>query len=288
MKTMPRTLAALAAGLLGVLLAAVASASEGPEMTQLRPPIDRHDVASLQRGAKLFVNYCVGCHGAQHMRYNRLATDLGLDEKQVTENLIFRGALAKDAYVTDKFGDTMRTAMDRADAKEAFGVVPPDLSVEARVRGREWLYAYLKGYYRDEKTATGWNNLVFPNVAMPNVLWEIGGQNKLTVREFPTHEAARSEFVQVHRVGSLETLHAKADGKETKKYVLRVVEPDKPGTMTAQDYDVAVSDIVNYMEYMAEPGKGERIQVGIKVLIFLSVLFALAYWTKREYWKDVH
>ncbi|MEO7761114.1 MAG: cytochrome c1, partial [Casimicrobiaceae bacterium] len=164
---LPRLLTTIVAGF---LLNTFALASEGPEMTPQHPPVDRHDQASLQRGAKLFVNYCIGCHGAQHMRYNRLARDLGLTEKQVTENLIFRGTLAKDGYVTDKVGETMRTAMDRAEAKEAFGVVPPDLSVESRVRGTDWLYAYLRGYYRDDKTATGWNNLVFPNVAMPNVL----------------------------------------------------------------------------------------------------------------------
>src|SRR6476469_3101403 len=222
MKTMlPRILTSIAAG---VLFAVGAHASEGPEMTPQRPPIDRHDVASLQRGAKLFVNYCIGCHGAQHMRYNRLAADLHLTEKQVTDNLIFRGTTAKDGYVSDKIGDTMRTAMDRADSKEAFGVIPPDLSVEARVRGTEWLYAYLRGYYRDDKTATGWNNLVFPNVAMPNVLWEMGGQNKLVVHEFPSEGAARAEFVQVHAVGTLETVHPRdAEGKETgeQRFVLR-------------------------------------------------------------------
>ena len=285
MTMLPRILTTIAAGL---LMIAGAHASEGPEMTQQRPPIDRHDVASLQRGAKLFLNYCVGCHGAQHMRYNRLGADLGLTEKQVAENLIFRGTMSKDGYVTDKVGDTIRTAMDRADAKEAFGVVPPDLSVEARVRGIEWLYAYLRGYYRDEKSATGWNNLVFPNVAMPNVLWEIGGQNKLTVREFTTKEQASAEFVATHRVASLEYVHPEGGAKGANKYVMRIVEPDKAGTMSAVDYDNAVADIVNYLDYMAEPARGERIQVGIKVLIFLALLFTLAYWTKREYWKDVH
>ena len=295
MTMQPRIFRTIAAGLVSTalsaaLFASVAHAAEGPEMTEQRPPIDRHDVASLQRGAKLFVNYCVGCHGAQHMRYNRIAADLALTEKQVADNLIFRGTLAKDGYVTDKVGETMKTAMDRADAKEAFGVIPPDLSVEARVRGTEWLYAYLRGYYRDDKTATGWNNLVFPNVAMPNVPWEIGGQNKLTVHEFPNKEQAISEFVAIHRVASLESSgHAEGgEGKAEPKYVIRVVEPDTPGTMTAQDYDIAVADIVNYLDYMAEPAKGERIQVGIKVLIFLALLFVLAYWTKREYWKDVH
>jgi len=276
--------------LAGLLLPAAVLANEGAEMTVQRPPLDRHDVASLQRGAKLFVNYCMGCHGAQHMRFNRMVDDLRLSDKQITDNLIFRGTVAKDGtYVTDKIGDTMRTAMDRADAKDAFGVVPPDLSVEARVRGTEWLYAYLRGYYRDEKSATGWNNLVFPNVAMPNVLWELSGQNKLTTKEFPTIEQAKGEFVQVHRVGSLETVHPpEGSADHAVKYVLRVVEPDKPGSMSSQDFDTAVIDIVNYLDYIAEPAKEERIKVGIKVLIFLAILFVFAYWTKREYWRDVH
>ena len=184
----------------------------------------------------------------------------------------------------------MRTAMDRNEAKDAFGVIPPDLSVEARVRGVDWLYAYLRGYYRDDKSPTGWNNLVFPNVAMPNVLWEIGGQNKLTVHEIESADQAKAEFVATRRVASLETIHPTEEGKgkTAKRYVLRIVEPDKPGTMLPQDYDIAVADIVNYLEYMAEPAKTDRIQVGIKVLIFLAAMFALAYWTKREYWSDVH
>lgn len=270
------------------LLIASFAHAEGPEMTEQNAPIDRHDVASLQRGARLFVNYCLGCHSAQYMRYNRLQADLGLTEKQVTENLIFRGTLARDGYVTDKVGETMRTAMDRADAKAIFGVAPPDLSVEARVRTPDWLYTYLRGYYRDEKSATGWNNLAFPNVAMPDVLWELGGQNKLTVREFDNHDEARGAFVQTHAVGSLETVHAKKDGKDTVKYVLKYITPDKPGKLSVRDYDAAVTDIVNYLDYMAEPNKNERIQLWIKVLIFLGILFAFAYLTKREYWKDVH
>jgi ubiquinol-cytochrome c reductase cytochrome c1 subunit len=284
MNMLRKTLTIVAAGL---LIAALAHA-EGPQMTAQIAPIDRHDVASLQRGVRLFVNYCLGCHSAQHMRYNRLQSDLGLSEKQVAENLIFRGALAKDGYVTDKVGESMKTSMDRADAKAIFGVAPPDLSVEARVRGTDWLYAYLRGYYRDEKSATGWNNLAFPSVAMPHVLWELGGQSKLAVREFDNHEEAKGAFVQTHVVGSLEAIHTKKDGKEMVKYVLKTIEPDKPGKLSVHDYDVAVADLVNYLDYMAEPVKNERIQLGIKVLIFLAILFVFAYWTKREYWKDVH
>lgn len=285
MNMLRKSLTTVAAGL---LFAAFAHANTGPEMTAEVAPIDRHDVASLQRGAKMFVNYCLGCHSAQHMRYNRLVTDLGLTEAQIAENLIFRGVVTKDGYTTDKVGETMKTTMDRADAKATFGVAPPDLSVEARVRGADWLYAYFRGYYRDEKSATGWNNLAFPSVAMPHVLWELGGQNKLMVREFEDHEQAKGAFVQTHVVGTLEAVHAKVDGKETVKYVLKTIEPDKPGKLSVHDYDVAVADLVNYLDYMAEPVKNERIQLGIKVLIFLALLFVFAYWTKREYWKDVH
>lgn len=284
MNMLRKTLTSVATGL---LIAAFAHA-EGPEMTAQTAPIDRHDVASLQRGARMFVNYCLGCHSAQHMRYNRLQADLGLSEKQITENLIFRGALAKDGYVTDKVGETMQTSMDRADAKAIFGVAPPDLSVEARVRTTDWLYTYFRGYYRDGKSATGWNNLAFPSVAMPHVLWELGGQNKLAVKEFDNHEMAKGALLQTHVVGTLEAVHARKDGKETVKYVLKTIEPDKPGKLSVHDYDVAVADLVNYLDYMGEPIKNERIQLGIKVLIFLALLFVFAYWTKREYWKDVH
>jgi ubiquinol-cytochrome c reductase cytochrome c1 subunit len=284
MNMLRRTLITVIAAL---LIAAFAHA-EGPQLTQQVAPIDRHDVASLQRGARMFVNYCLGCHSAQHMRFNRLQADLGLSEKQVADNLILRGALAKDGYVTDKVGETMKSSMDRADAKETFGVAPPDLSVEARVRGTDWLYAYLRGYYRDERAASGWNNLAFPSVAMPHVLWELGGQNKLAVKEFDNHEIAKGAFLQTHVVGTLEAVHARKDGKETVKYVLKYVEPDKPGKLSVHDYDVAVADLVNYLDYMGEPVKNERIQLGIKVLIFLALLFVFAYWTKREYWKDIH
>ena len=120
------------------------------------------------------------------------------------------------------------------------------------------------------------------------MLWEFGGQNKLTVKEFDSHEIAKGALLQTHVVGTLEAVHTKADGKETVKYVLKYIEPDKPGKLSVHDYDVAVADLVNYLDYMGEPVKNERIQLGIKVLIFLALLFVFAYWTKREYWKDVH
>lgn len=276
------------------LVASSASADDGPEMNNFAAPIDRHDVASLQRGAKLFVNYCLGCHSAQHMRYNRMVSDLGLTDKAIAENLILRGGLERDgSYSRDKVGETMKSTLDRADAKSIFGVVPPDMSVEARVRGVDWLYAYLRGFYRDEKTATGWNNLVFPNVSMPHVLWEMSGPNKLVVKEFDSPELARGALLQTHVVGTLEAVHVSgeaggAHGKQATKYLLRYVEPERPGTMSLQAYDTAVTDLVNFLDYIAEPAKNERIQLGIKVLIFLGILFVFAYWAKREFWKDVH
>lgn len=298
MKTMKtlRAFAVAASAAVCVLLAHVASASEGPEVKSSAAPIDPTDVASLQRGAKLFVNYCLGCHSAQHMRYNRMVDDLHLTDKLVVENLIQRGTFERDGtYTMDKIGDTMRTTLVRAEAKAAFGVVPPDLSVEARVRGVDWLYAYLRGFYRDDKTTTGWNNLVFPNVAMPNVLWELSGPNRVISKEFSTIEEAKGAMAQTHVVATLETVHPRAGSEQAKSagqhgalYVLRYVEPEHPGTMTRRDYERSIVDIVNFLAYIAEPAKLERIRLGIKVLIFLAILFVFAYWTKRAFWKDVH
>ena len=302
MKTMKTLLAlslplGLAIGTAACLLfAPVASASEGPEVKPSSAPINPTDVASLQRGAKLFVNYCLGCHSAQHMRYNRMVSDLHLTDKLVVDNLIQRGALDRDgSYATDKIGDTMRTTLDRTEAKAAFGVVPPDLSVEARVRGVDWLYAYLRGFYRDDKSTTGWNNLVFPNVAMPNVLWEMSGPNRVVSKEFSTIEEAKGAMAQTHVVATLETVHpaagseqAKSAGKHGALYVVRYTEQEQPGSMNRADYERAIVDIVNFMAYIAEPAKLERIRLGIKVLLFLAILFVFAYWAKREFWKDVH
>ena len=298
MKTMKTLVSfAFAAGTVAcLLLAPVESAGAGPEVKPSAAPIDPTDVASLQRGAKLFVNYCMGCHSAQHMRYNRMVTDLHLTDKLVVDNLIQRGTFERDGtYSMDKIGDTMRTTLDRAEAKAAFGVVPPDLSVEARVRGVDWLYAYLRGFYRDDKSTSGWNNLAFPNVAMPNVLWEMSGPNRVVTKEFSSIEEAKGALAQTHVVATLETVHpvagseqAKSAGKHGALYVVRYVEPEQPGTMSRGDYDRAVTDIVNFMAYIAEPAKLERIRLGIKVLIFLAILFVFAYWAKREFWKDVH
>ena len=208
-------------------------------------PIDPSNKVSLQRGAKTFVNYCLNCHSASYMRYNRLQ-DIGLTDTQIKTNLMFAG---------DKVGDTMTVAMPKADAKAWFGATPPDLSVEARARGADWLYSYLRGFYRDDTRPTGWNNTVYDKVAMPHVLWELQGQQVLKVNE------------------------------ATEEHVLVL---DKPGTMSPAEYNLMVADLVNYLVFMAEPFKERDKHLGLLVLAFLGLLFGLTYALKKEFWKDIH
>jgi ubiquinol-cytochrome c reductase cytochrome c1 subunit len=227
--------------------------------------------ASLQRGARNFVNYCLNCHGARFMRYSRL-TDLGLTEAMVSDNLMF---------ASDKIGNTMTVAMSEADGKAWFGVAPPDLSVIARVRGKDWLYSYLLAFYRDAGTVSGWNNLVFPNVAMPHVLWNLSGPQKLVETEYPDLDKAEAAAIAAKGLASVEPA---AEGK----FVVRTLALDAPGSLTTAQYEAFVSDLVNYLDFMGEPVKHERINIGIMVLIFMSVLFVLVYSLKRDYWKEVH
>ena len=232
---------------------------------------DVGNVMSLQRGARNFVNYCLNCHSAKYMRYNRL-TDLDLTEQQIKDNLMF---------ATDKIGETMQTAMRPEDARKWFGNPPPDLSVEARVRGRDWLYNYLLSFYRDDQSATGWNNLVFPNVGMPHVLWELSGVYKVVDAEYENHEKAEGAAIATRGISLIEPA-------TYPKYIVRTITQESPGKLSRQDYEAFVADLVNYMDYMAEPARNDRMRIGIIVLLFLGVLFALAYWTKVEFWKDVH
>jgi len=248
-------------------------ASEGADVRMDLAPIHRLDVESLQRGARNFVNYCLNCHSAKYMRYQRL-TDLGIDVSMVQDNLMF---------ATQKVGDTMVAAMTPVDAKAWFGVAPPDLTVEARVRGADWLYNYFLAFYQDESSKTGWNNLVFPNVGMPHVLWQLGGRNKLVETEFESEEKALAGAIAVKGLAKIEP------GKDGKWLVLTVQpDPDAPGALTPVQYQAWVADLVNYLDYMAEPAKNKRISLGIMVLIYLGVLFAFAYGLKRAYWKDIH
>ena len=249
----------------------VACAVETGEVRLVPAPVNRLDDESLQRGARNFVNYCLNCHSARYMRYNRL-TDLGLDVSMIQDNLMF---------ATEKVGNAMTIAMTHTQGKAWFGTPPPDLTVEARVRGRDWIYNYLIGFYRDEKTATGWNNIVFPNVSMPHVLWELSGSNKLVETDFDDHEKAEAAAIAIKGLSLVVP-------KPANKWAVLSVAPDVPGQMTRVQYESFVADLVNYLDYMAEPARNRRIHVGMFVMLFLGLLFAFAYWTKREYWKDIH
>jgi ubiquinol-cytochrome c reductase cytochrome c1 subunit len=265
--------------LLVLAIAGHAVASEGEDMRMEPAQMDRLDNASLQRGVRTFVNYCLNCHSAQYMRYNRLA-DLGLSVDQIKNNLIFTGA---------KIGDTMTVAMSKADAKAWFGVVPPDLALEARIRGRDWIYGYLRAFYRDDKSRTGWNNLLFPNVGMPHALGALQGTQKLVETEFENEDAAEAAAVKIGDLVQVEhRRYAGAAGKARDAYVVKSLALETPGTLNPGEYKAFVADLVNYLDIMAEPAKSTRIRLGIFVLIFIGVLFAFAYALKREYWKDVH
>lgn len=224
----------------------------GAEVKLDTAPIKATDKLSLQRGASTFVNYCLTCHSSDYMRYNRLR-DLGLSEKQISDNLIFTG---------QKTGEIMTTAMKKKEAKLWFGVPPPDLSVIARSRGADWLYTYLRQFYRDDSTATGWNNLVFDRAAMPHVLYQLQGEQSLNVET--------------------------ADDGHGGKYEVKTLELTKPGTLSKTAYDAYVADLVNYLVYLGEPAATYRVQLGIIVMLFLFGMLGLTYALKHEYWRDVH
>jgi len=239
--------------ILALLLFLPALALASAEKTPLeKAPINLHDKVSLQRGAQIFVNHCLNCHSAASMRYTRL-TDLGLTEAEIRDNLLFSA---------EKVGEPMAVVLDSKDAKAFFGVVPPDLSLIARSRGPDWIYTYLKSFYKDPAAKSGWNNTLFPNVAMPHVLWEYQGDQRLSVTE---------------RMDS-----ATGDRIETRKLVL-----DRPGRLSAVEYDQYLVDLVNFLAYMAEPTQAWRRQWGVIVLFFLAGFFVLAMLLKKEYWKDV-
>ncbi|MDH5407151.1 MAG: cytochrome c1 [Gammaproteobacteria bacterium] len=236
----------------------------GGGMKNYSVDIDMDNKASLQRGAKLFVNYCLSCHGAKAMRYNRLAQDLGMPEKMVKENMIFTADYSKkpDGEIS-KVGSLMEVAMRTNDAKNWFGTKIPDLSVVARARGADWLYTYLMTFYIDESRPFGMNNQRFPSVGMPHVLWELEGLKKAV---YKTEKGA--------------------DGKDHK--VLSGFEIVKPGSMSKVEYANAMRDLTNYMVYMGEPALMERKTIGVWVILFLILFFFVSYALKKEYWKDIH
>jgi len=237
----------LAVVLMAAPLVAFAAGEEGAKLDHVN--IDLDDKPSLQRGARIFVNYCLSCHSASYMRYNRMGHDLGISDELVKENLLF---------AADKVGDTMKAVMPAEDAKDWFGVAPPDLTDEARYRSPDWIYTYLRSFYRDRKAVSGWNNLVFPHVAMPNVLYEWQGEQRAVFKN--------------------------ENGEE----VFERFELDKPGTMNPKEYDKAMRDLTNFLVYLAEPAKLVRYRIGVYVLLFLAVFLVFAYLLKKEYWKDIH
>jgi ubiquinol-cytochrome c reductase cytochrome c1 subunit len=243
--------ATLLAGLIGVSVTAHAAGEPFIEAANNNVA----NVASLQRGAKYFVNYCLGCHSAKYVRYNRLAADLGLSEQQLINNLMFTG---------ERPFDTMQIGMRSEDAQRWFGIAPPDLSLIARSRGTDYLFSYLRGFYEDESTTTGANNVILPNSAMPDVFWELQGVRKLVEQSGSDQGGGESE------------------GEEGPHF-----EVVRPGTLSSEEFDQVVRDIVNFLDYIAEPMQLEREALGIRVIAFLLVFLFFAYLLKKEIWKDV-
>jgi ubiquinol-cytochrome c reductase cytochrome c1 subunit len=205
-----------------------------------RSPHEATDLVSLQSGAKLYVNYCLGCHSVQYMRYGGLS-EIGLTEQQIKDNLMF---------TADKVGEAMKGPMEPKSGKQWFGVAPPDLSVVSRSRGADWLYTYLRTFYRDPKTTTGWNNAVYQNVAMPHALWTLQGER--------AYDRDKRQWRELSK-----------------------------GALSQVEYDMAVRDLVNFLAYVGEPAAAERKAIGIVVMFILGILFILTYLLKKEYWKDV-
>lgn len=234
--------------LLGLAPALAMGAATGVKLMDAET--DPFDEASLQRGAKLYANYCLACHEMKYQRWSRLAADLQLDEDLVEQYLIFG---------EQQIHDTMTNAMESDAAEGWFGVAPPDLSLTTRLRGADWVYTYLNSFYADESKVFGVNNLVFPDVGMPHVLASLQGMPQ------PVYE----------------------DGGEA-LHVSDIRVPEQGGVMSPEEYRQATRDLVNFMAYVAEPAKAQRIVLGVKVLIFLFIFLVIAYFLKKEYWKDVH
>jgi ubiquinol-cytochrome c reductase cytochrome c1 subunit len=253
MLTDNKTVAAL--GLVALLAGAEpAAASEAPGGTVTAAGNDITNLASLQRGARNFVNYCMGCHSARYVRYSRLAQDLGLSEQLVIDNLMFTG---------ERVHDTMRISVRPEDAARWFGVPPPDLSLIARSRGTDYIYSFLRSFYLDPSRPNGVNNLVLPGTSMPHVLWDLQG---LQAAVYDGESDA--EHNAVH--------------KRFKQFRL-----ERTGSLSPKEFDSFVRDTVNFLDYIGEPMQLERRSIGLRVLIFLLVFFLFAYFLKKEYWKDV-
>jgi ubiquinol-cytochrome c reductase cytochrome c1 subunit len=232
-----------------VLFAGSACAEEGGGLQAAQTRVG--NIASVQSGAKLFFNYCSGCHSLKYVSYSQLAEDLHLSKDDVLKSFAFTGA---------KIGDQVLTNMPADNAKAWFGNTPPDLSLEARAKGPDWIYTYLKSFYLDPSRPTGWNNTVFPSVSMPNVLWELQGSQRAVMSQAKPGEDARVEKL----------------------------EQATPGKLSAEQFDAAASDLTAFLDYAGEPAKLKRESMGVWVVLFLAFFTFLAYLLKHEYWKDVH
>lgn len=242
------------AGLVFLILSTVAaSAAFADDFPLDRAPDNTENLVALQHGAQLFVNYCLSCHSASLMRYDQL-TEIGIPDKLVADNLMF---------ASDKTGNPMTVAMRPEDAKAWFGTAPPDLSVEARARGRDWLYTYLRSFYRDDTRPTGWNNAVYPNVAMPHVLWELQGIRVPKYADITDPETG----AKTHRLVGF--------------------EQQSPGKLSPVDYDTAVADLVAYLSWMSEPSQLTRKRLGVWVMLFLGILTFSAWRLNAAYWKNI-
>lgn len=224
---------------------------------------DLQDKASLQNGMKLYVNYCMGCHSLEHQRFSRAAEDLDIPQDLVEKNLISSSDLA--------FNDQMHIAMDSSDAENWFGAAPPDLSLVSRRRGNDWIYSYLLSFYKDPDTGTGVNNVVFPLVAMPNVLEPLQGVQEKVCAETDRHVEG----------AELDTLSGKYQSCET-------LQVTQPGQMEPEEFEEAVYDLTNFLAYVGEPSKLQAQALAPKVLIFIFIFGVIAYLLKREYWRDIH
>ncbi|GMR06770.1 MAG: cytochrome c1 [Gammaproteobacteria bacterium] len=234
--------------LLITLVSMPAYASVGEHLDAV--DIDMSDTASLQRGAGIFVNYCLSCHSAAFVRYNRVAEDLQIPEDVVKDNMLF---------TADRIGGLMEATMSAEDAKKWFGTAPPDLSLIGRSRGPEWIYTYLRSFYLDDSTPTGWNNVLFKSVAMPHVLYSLQGSRRAIFKKDENDMLALDRFEMV-----------------------------KPGSLNEEEFDAVARDLTNFLVYISEPVQMIRYKLGVYVLIFLAIFLVFAYLLKKEYWKDVH
>lgn len=237
--------------LMGLALVATPAAFASEAGALQAANVSLNNAGSLQNGAKIYFNYCSGCHAIGFMRYSRIAEDLGLSQDQVTKNFMFTEA---------KFGETIHANMDPKKAAEWFGKAPPDLSLEVRARGADWVYTYLKSFYLDPSRPMGWNNTLFANASMPNPLWELQGLQTATFT--PGEAGAEHTF---------------------EKFELR-----QAGSETPAEFDETIRDLTAFLQYVSEPAALHRKSIGIWVILYLGVFTMLAWLLKNEYWKDVH